>query len=73
MSEAVWRGKDPESLRTAQRLATAKEEHLDIDVATLAIMEDKLPISKRMNKKRRQTTMEHLRYAEEEGIPPEEG
>ena len=41
------RGEDPESLHTVQKLAVTKEEHLGLDVATLAIMEDELPIAKR--------------------------
>ena len=72
MADAVQRGKDPESLHTAQRLAAAEEECLGVDAATLAIMEDKLPISEKMKKKRRLTTMGCPSYAEEEDTLPEE-
>ena len=34
--------------------------------ATLAIVEDKLPITERIKKKRRRTTTGHPNYAEEE-------
>ena len=37
-----------------------------MDAATLAIVEDELPIAERMKKKRRRMTMEHPNYAEEE-------
>ena len=54
MAEAVWKENNPKSLYIAQRLAMAEEEYLRIDVATLAIIEDKLPISKNiMMKKKR--------------------
>ena len=64
--EAVRRGEDPESIRTAQKLAAAKEEHLGVDTDTLAIVEDELPIAERMEKKIRRMTMEHPNYAEED-------
>ena len=72
MAEAVRRGEDPKSLHTAQRLAVAEEERLGVDVATLAIVEDKLPIAKRMKKKRRWTTTGYPSYAEEVDTPPED-
>ena len=53
------RGEDPESLHAAQKLAAAEEERLGVDAATLAIVEDELPIAERMKKKRRRTTTEH--------------
>ena len=62
----MQRGEDPESLCTAQRLAAVEEERLGVDTATLAIMEDKLPIAKKMKKKRRRMTMGYPNYAEEE-------
>ena len=62
----MQKGEDPKFLCTAQKLATAKEEHLGVDTATLAIMEDKLPIAKKMKKKRRRMTMGYPNYAEEE-------
>ena len=65
-AEAVRRGEDPKSLCTAQKLAVAEEEYLGVDTATLAIMEDELPIAKRIKKKRRRMTMGHPNYAEEE-------
>ena len=71
MAEAVQRGEDPESLRTAQKLAAAEEECLGVDAATLEIVEDELPIAERMKKKRRQMTTGHPSYAEEEDTPPE--
>ena len=43
-----------------------------MDAATLVIMEDELPIIKRMKKNNRQITMEYLSYVEEEEIPLEE-
>ena len=64
--EAVRREEDPKSLSTAQKLAAVEEERLGVDAATLAIMEDELPIAKRI-KKRRQMTTERLNYTEEEG------
>ena len=64
--EAVRRGEDPESLCAAQKLAAAEEKRLGVDAATLVIMEDKLPITERMKKKRRWTTTEHPNYTEEE-------
>ena len=69
MAEVVRRGEDPVSLRTAQKLAAAEEEHLGVDAATLSIVEDELLIAKRMKKKKRWTIMGHLNYAggEEEG------
>ena len=71
MAEAVRRRKYPESLSTAQRLAIAEEECLGIDATTLAIMEDKLPITKRMKRKRRWMTIKCLRYIVKE-IPLDE-
>ena len=64
-AEAVQRGEDPKFLCTAQKSAAAKEERLGVDAATLAIMEDELPIAKKIKKKRRWMTTEHLNYAEE--------
>ena len=52
MAEAVWKVEDPESLHAAQMLAVSEEERLSMDMATMAIVEDKRPISKRMKKKR---------------------
>ena len=49
----------------------AEEERLGVYTTTLAIMEDELPIAERMRKKRRQTTMGCLSYAEEEDTPPD--
>ena len=72
MAEGVRRGEDPKSFCKAQRLAMVEEEHLGVDVATLAIMEDELLIAKRMKKKRRWRTTGHLSYAEEEDTPLEE-
>ena len=69
MAEAMWRGEDSESLCTAQRLPAAEEECLGVDMVILAIVEDKLLIIKKI-KKRRWPTMEYLRYAEEEELPP---
>ena len=43
-----------------------------MDVATLAIIEDKLLITKMTKKKRRQMTMECPSYVEEEETPPQE-
>ena len=48
----------------------AEEEHLGLDRATLAIVEDKLPITKRVKKKSRWTTTESLNYTEEKELPP---
>ena len=62
MVGAVWKGKDPKSLCTAQMLVVAKEESLGVNVATVTIMEYELPIAIQMKKKRRQTTAEHLSY-----------
>ena len=62
MAETVWRGEDPQSLRTAQKLAVANKECLGVDAATLPIVEDKLSIAERMKKKRRRTTMGHPNY-----------
>ena len=39
---------------------------MGVDVATLAIMEDELPIAERMKKKRRRMITEHPNYTEEE-------
>ena len=74
MAEAVQRGEDSKSLCTAHRFAAAEEEHLGVDRATLATVEDKLPITKRMKKKkkRRRTTTGRMSYAEEEDTPSEE-
>ena len=62
----MQKGKDPKSLCTAQKLAAAEKEHLGVDAATLAIVEDKLLLAERMKKKRRWTTMGCPIYAEEE-------
>ena len=66
MAEAVQSGEDPKSLRTAQRLAAAEEEHLGVDTTTLVIVENEIPIAKRMEKKRRQIITGHPNYAAEE-------
>ena len=39
MVEVVRRGKDPESLHATQAWATAKEEHMGVDVTILVILE----------------------------------
>ena len=51
MAETVWRGEDPQSLRTAQKLAVADKECLGVDAATLPIVEDKLSIAERMKRR----------------------
>ena len=40
-------GRTPNPSAQPRRLAVAKEERLGVDAATLAIMEDELPITKR--------------------------
>ena len=65
-TEALQRGEDPEFFCAAQKLVVAEEERLEVDAATLAIVEDKLPIAERMKKKRRRMTRKHPNYAEEE-------
>ena len=66
IAEAVWSREDPKFLCTAQRLAAAEEEHLGVDTTTLVIVENEIPIAKRMEKKRRQIITGHPNYAAEE-------
>ena len=66
ITEALWRGEDHKFLCAAQRLAPAEEERLGVDAATLAIVEDKPPITKQIKKKRRWKSTDHPSYMEEE-------
>ena len=53
MVEALRTGKDTKLFCAAHALAMAQEEYLGVDAVLLAIIEDKLPITEQIKRKRR--------------------
>ena len=65
-------GGGPQIPPHSPKVSHSRRAAFSMDTATLATIKDKLPIIKRIKKKRSWMTMEHPSYAEEEEIPLEE-